>query len=197
MNLDLLTALTAFAFVTSITPGPNNLLLMSSGASFGVRRTIPHILGVALGFVFMLILVGFGLMKLFDQYPISYYVLKFSCAIYLIYLSAKIATAPSQESTLETDRNPLSFLEAASFQWINPKAWTMALTTVTVYAPSQSFNSLVIVAAIFGIINLPSVGIWAVLGQQLSRVLTNKIRFKTFNVTMALLLLMSLYPSFL
>jgi len=195
MNLELLTALIAFAFVTSITPGPNNLMLMSSGASFGIRRTIPHLFGVVLGFVFMLILVGFGLMKLFDQYPLSYDVLKFGCATYLIYLAVKVATAPAKDSSLETGRSPLSFLQAASFQWINPKAWTIALTTATVYAPSQSFNSSVVVAVIFGIINLPSVGVWAVLGQQLSRLLTSKIRFRAFNISMAFLLLVSLYPS--
>ena len=198
MNLDLLTALMAFAFVTSITPGPNNLMLMSSGASFGVKRTIPHILGVALGFVFMLIVVGFGIMQLFDRYPVSYSILNYGCAVYLIYLAAKIATATatSEQGEDTQGRDPMSFFQAVLFQWINPKAWTMALTAVTLYAPNRSIESLLIVATIFGIINLPSVGIWAVLGQQLSRVLTNSFRFKLFNLSMAILLLLSLYPAF-
>lgn len=196
MSFDLLIALTAFAFVASITPGPNNLMLMSSGASFGLRRTIPHILGAVVGFVFMLILVGFGLIKLFEQYPASYDVLKFACSIFLFYLAVKIARAAPLESTIEPDKNPLSFFGAAIFQWINPKGWTTALTIVTVYAPNQNIESLAIVAVIFGLINLPSASLWAVLGQQFSRVLTSKIRFKVFNIMMAGLLLISLYPSF-
>lgn len=169
---------------------------MSSGANFGIRRTVPHIFGVAIGFSFMLILVGFGLINILNQYPVSYDVLKYACLFYLLYLAAKIAMATPNGSTEESSSNPLSFLQAALFQWINPKAWTMALTTFTVYAPNQNLQSMLIVVAIFAIVNLPSVGVWAVLGQQLNRVLTNRLRFKAFNITMAALLLMSLYLSF-
>lgn len=197
MNVELLTALVAFAFVSSITPGPNNLMLMSSGANFGVWRTLPHMLGVGFGFAFMLILVGTGLIKIFEQYPLSYDLLKITSLIYLIYLSVKIALSAPQMSKTKSRRTPISFFQAALFQWINPKAWTMALTTFTVYAPNQNLQSILIVSAVFGIVNLPSVGVWAVLGQQLRRLLNSHTRLKAFNLTMAALLLGSLYPSFL
>jgi len=193
MTYELLTALAAFAFVTSITPGPNNLMLMASGANFGFRRTIPHMLGVGLGFVFMVVLIGAGLAQVFETYPISYQVLKVVSIAYLLYLAWKIATAaPPGEA--EQAGTPLTFLQAALFQWVNPKAWAMALTAVSAYAPSQSFGAIALVAVIFGLVNVPSVGSWTILGQQMRRLLSNPSRLRAFNVVMAVLLLGSLYP---
>ena len=194
MNSELLTALVIFAFVSSITPGPNNLMLMSSGANFGFQRTIPHMLGVGLGFVLMVFLVGIGLMQLFDSYPISYEILRISSVSYLLYLAFKIATSASPEAQHHNKATPFTFIQAASFQWVNPKAWTMALTAISVYSPSHSLESVAIVAAIFGVVNLPSVSAWTVLGQQLRRILSSNIRLRVFNLTMAALLLASLYP---
>ncbi len=193
MSFELITALVAFAFVTSITPGPNNLMLMASGANFGFRRTIPHMLGVGLGFVFMVVLVGAGLVQVFDAYPLSYTVLKVFSVAYLLYLAWKIATA-AQPKDAARGGTPITFIQAALFQWVNPKAWAMALTAVSVYAPSQSLGAIVLVAVVFGAINLPSVSSWTVLGQQMRRVLTNPDRLRAFNVTMAVLLVASLYP---
>lgn len=194
MNIEILTALTTFAFVSSITPGPNNLMLMSSGANFGFKLTIPHMLGVSLGFVLMVCLVGSGLIQIYDIYPITYQILKVFSVIYLVYLAFKIATSkPIDEQEISTAK-PFSFIQAVVFQWINPKAWTMALTAISVYAPSKSMESILLVGVIFGAINLPSVGIWTVLGQQLNRFLTSDIKLKIFNITMALLLIASLYP---
>ncbi len=193
MSLELITALAAFAFVTSITPGPNNLMLMASGANFGFRRTIPHMLGVGLGFVFMVVLVGAGLVQVFDAYPVSYTVLKVFSVAYLLYLAWKIATAAPPQDTARSG-TPITFVQAALFQWVNPKAWAMALTAVSVYAPSQSLGAIALVAVVFGAINLPSVSSWTVLGQQMRRVLTNRARLRAFNVTMAVLLVASLYP---
>ncbi|MEM6341932.1 MAG: LysE family translocator [Pseudomonadota bacterium] len=193
MTLELLTALVTFAFVSSITPGPNNLMLMASGANFGFRRTIPHMMGVGLGFVFMVILVGAGLVQIFDAYPVSYDVLKICSVIYLLWLAWKIARAAPIEKGAKTG-TPMTFLQAASFQWVNPKAWAMALTAVTVYTPDTTFAAILIVAVIFGAINLPSVGSWTLLGQQMARILTNPGRLVAFNWTMALLLMASLYP---
>jgi len=167
---------------------------MSSGAVFGFKRTIPHMLGVGLGFTFMIILVGIGLMKLFNNYPIMYQILKYLSISYLIYLAYKIATASKPDNSKKDKNKPISFLQAAAFQWVNPKAWTMALTAISVYSPSQQMESIIIVALIFGIVNLPSVSLWTVLGQQLSKVLSSDSRLRTFNFTMAGLLLMSLYP---
>ncbi|MEL7212391.1 MAG: LysE family translocator [Pseudomonadota bacterium] len=194
MTYDLLTALAAFAFVSSITPGPNNLMLMASGANYGVWRTLPHMLGVALGFVFMVILVGVGLIQIFDLFPVTYTVLKIVSVGYLLYLAWKIATAAAPNAT-EPTGTPMTFLQAAAFQWVNPKAWTMALTAISVYAaPSAGIWGIFLVGVIFGAINLPSVGLWAWMGQQLRKVLEGPRRLRTFNITMAVLLVASLYP---
>jgi len=193
MTYELLSALAVFAFVSSITPGPNNLMLMASGANFGFRRTIPHMLGVGLGFVFMVLLVGAGLVQVFDAYPFSHMVLKVVSVLYLLWLAWKIAhSAPSGSEVAKG--TPMTFLQAAAFQWVNPKAWTMALTAVTVYTPDTSIWAIAVVAAVFGAINLPSVSSWTLLGQQMARILTNPKRLTAFNWTMALLLVASLYP---
>ncbi|MBY6058381.1 LysE family translocator [Leisingera daeponensis] len=193
MTYELLTALALFAFVSSITPGPNNLMLMASGANFGFRRTIPHMLGVALGFVFMVLLVGAGLVQVFDALPVSYTVLKAVSVVYLLWLAWKIAhAAPVQAKGAEG--RPMTFLQAAAFQWVNPKAWAMALTAISAYTPDQTLTAILLVGVIFGAINLPSVGSWTVLGQQMARLLTSPRRLALFNWTMAVLLVASLYP---
>ncbi len=193
MTYDLLSALAAFAFVTSITPGPNNLMLMTSGANFGFRRTIPHMLGVGLGFVFMLVLVGTGLVGVFEAYPVSYTILKAVSVAYLLYLAWKIAMASAPGEAAGAAK-PMTFLQAALFQWVNPKAWAMALTAVTVYAPSQSIAAIGLVAIVFGLVNLPSVSSWTILGQEMRRFLNKPSRLRVFNVVMAILLIASLLP---
>lgn len=193
MTYDLFLALALFAFVSSITPGPNNLMLMASGANFGFRRTIPHMLGVALGFVFMVVLVGAGLVQVFDAFPISYTVLKVASVLYLLYLAWKIANAGPAEAS-GSSGTPMTFLQAAAFQWVNPKAWAMALTAISVYTPDQTLWAIFLVGAVFGAINLPSVGSWTILGQQMARFLTNPQRLTQFNWLMAVLLVASLYP---
>ena len=195
MTIDLLPALAAFAFVSSITPGPNNLMLMASGANFGFRRTVPHMLGIGIGFTLMVLLVGAGLIQVFDAYPISHQILKICSVIYLLYLAWKIANAaPATVNAGETEAKPITFLQAAAFQWVNPKAWSMALTAVTAYTPDTTLPAIALVALVFGVINLPSVSIWTVMGQQMARILTNPARMVAFNWTMAGLLVASLYP---
>ena len=193
MPYELLTALVTFAFVSSITPGPNNLMLMASGANFGFVRTIPHMLGVGLGFVLMVFLVGLGLAQVFTSYPISHVILKTASVVYMLYLAWKIATA-APAGTADSTGTPMTFLQAAAFQWVNPKAWTMAVTAVTVYTPDTSLLSIVLVAAVFGAVNLPCVSSWTTLGQQMARILTNTTRLRIFNDAMAALLVASLYP---
>ncbi|MHC0054360.1 LysE family translocator [Actibacterium sp. D379-3] len=193
MTYDLITALAAFAFVSSITPGPNNLMLMASGANFGFRRSIPHMLGIAIGFTVMVVLVGIGLAQIFDAVPVSYTLLRIFSVAYLLYLAWKIANAGAPEAARTTGR-PFTFLQAALFQWVNPKAWAMALTAISVYAPAQDLRAVTLVALTFGLINLPSVSTWTILGQQMRRFLTGPLRLRLFNVTMALLLVASLYP---
>ncbi|WP_298849381.1 LysE family translocator [uncultured Ruegeria sp.] len=193
MTYDILLALITFAFVTSITPGPNNLMLMASGANFGFRRSIPHMLGIGIGFTFMVLLVGAGLVQVFDRYPVSYTVLKVVSVVYLLYLAWKIAHAAPAKSA-EATGTPMTFLQAAAFQWVNPKAWAMALTAVTAYTPNQTLYAIALVALVFGAVNLPSVSTWTFLGQQMARILTNPRRLVVFNWTMAVLLVASLYP---
>ncbi|MGI9389717.1 MAG: LysE family translocator [Boseongicola sp.] len=185
--------LATFAFVTSITPGPNNLMLMASGANFGFRRTIPHMLGVALGFVFMAFLMGIGLAELFEKFPWLHTVLTVVSIIYLLWLAWKIAHAAPPEPGAAKG-TPLTFIQAAAFQWVNPKAWAMALTAVTIYAPGDTALAILAVAVVFGAINLPSVSTWCLLGQGMQRILTDDRRLSLFNWTMASLLVLSLYP---
>ena len=193
MTYDLLLALTLFAFVSSITPGPNNLMLMASGANFGFRRSVPHMLGIGVGFVVMLVMLGAGLVRVFDALPMLHLALKWVSLAYLAWLAWKVArAAPLTESA--SAGQPMTFWQAAAFQWVNPKGWAMALTAITVYAPGQTLQSVVQVALIFGAINLPSVSSWTVLGQQMARFLTSPARRTAFNWTMAGLLIASALP---
>lgn len=195
MTLELLTGLAGFALVTSITPGPNNLMLLSSGANFGFRRSLPHMLGISLGFAAMTALVGIGVIEIFERWPWVRQGMLAATLIYLVYLAWRIATAAAPGDTGVQGR-PMSCLAAAGFQWINPKAWVMALTAVTVYTEHRALGEVLLVALVFGLINLPSVGVWTVLGQQLRRLLRSPRRLRVFNVCMALLLLVSVYPAF-
>ena len=194
MTLELYIALLSFAFVSVITPGPNNLMLMASGLNFGWRRSIPHMFGVGLGFPLMLLLVGLGLVQVFETYPILKQVMTVCSILYLIYLAWNVANAaPAKEGPAVG--KPLTLFQATSFQWVNPKAWTMALTAITIYAPDRSVWTIGAVALAFGAVNLPSVSTWTVLGQQMKRVLTNPNRLRAFNWTMATLLLATLWPA--
>jgi len=197
MTLEWFTALATFAFVSSVTPGPNNLMLMASGANFGFRRTLPHMLGVSIGFTVMLTLVGIGLAQLFEQIPLAYTILKFVGTAYLLFLAFKIATATSIGSDTKANAKPFTFIQAALFQWVNVKAWTMALTAMTLYASSQELSSYVAVALVFGTINIPSISLWTVLGMKVREFLTSEFKLRAFNITMAVLLVLSLAPTVL
>ena len=195
MTQELFLGLCGFALVSSITPGPNNLMLMASGTNFGFARTLPHMLGVSIGFVVMTVLIGLGLAQVFVRFPITYTVLKVGSVVYLVYLAWKIATASAPESKASATAKPFSFLQACLFQWVNPKAWTMALMSVTAYVPAEHpMLGLVIVAVVFGAINLPTVGLWAFLGVQMRQFLQDPVKLRTFNIIAALTLLASLYP---
>lgn len=193
MSHEILIALVGFAFVSSITPGPNNLMLLASGANYGLRRTVPHMLGVSLGHAFMIFLVGAGLMGVFDAYPVAYTVLKVVSVAYLLFLAWKIVNAGAPRGQSRSGR-PLTFLQAAAFQWVNPKGWAMALTAISVYLPAPGLEGVIFAAVVFAMVNLPSVSFWAVLGKQAQRVLTNPARLRAFNITMGVLLVGSLYP---
>jgi len=195
MNTDLLATLVLYALVMSVTPGPNNLMLMASGANFGILRTVPHMLGVSIGFVVLAIAVGMGLVQVFDRYPVSHTILKVASVVYLVYLAWKFGTAKGGigEAANPADR-PMTFLQACAFQWVNPKAWAMALTAITAYTADHSLAGVALVAVVFGIVNLPSVGLWALAGHAVRRILTEPWRMRLFNITMAVLILATLWP---
>ena len=193
MNPNLFIGLISFAFVTSITPGPNNLMLIASGANFGLRRSLPHMLGISLGHALMVVLVGLGLAGLFDLYPAAKTALKFAAVVYMLWLAWKTAHAAAPAERTATAR-PLTFLQAAAFQWVNPKAWAMALGAISAYAQGPGLAPVVLVAVIFPCVNFPSIAVWAKAGEQMRHFLTNPNRLKVFNWTMAALLVLSLWP---
>lgn len=196
MTYEILLALAFFAFVTVFSPGPNNLMLMASGANFGLRRSVPHLLGVATGFPLMIVLVGLGVMQLFDAYPISHTILKVLSVIYMLWLAWKIAhAAPPKDA--DTDARPLTYLQAAAFQWVNPKAWSMALGAITLYATTRDFVAIIAVAGTYMLIGSFSATSWTVLGTGIRRLLDKPGRLTVFNWSMAALLLASLAPAFL
>lgn len=194
-SVDLLAAFILFAFVSSITPGPNNTMLLASGVNFGVRRTIPHAMGVSIGFMAMVLAVGLGLGEVFKAWPSLYTVLRYAGAAYLLYLAWKIANAGPVGAAASQGSKPFGFWAAAAFQWVNPKAWVMAVGAITTYTPAQGYvTNVVVIAALFALVNLPSVGIWVMFGSALRSVLQNPRWLMLFNVLMALLLVISLYP---
>jgi threonine/homoserine/homoserine lactone efflux protein len=194
MTVDLFLALVGFAFVTSVTPGPNNLMLLASGVNFGFRRSIPHMLGIGSGFVLMVVLVGLGLGKIFETYPIIYSGLRYVGGAYMLWLAWKIAHAgPVGEG--KGRGVPMTFAQAALFQWVNPKAWVMAITAIAAYTvPANYVWSVLLVGLIFGAVNVPSVSTWTLFGTALKHVLNEPRTLRIFNVTMALLLVASLAP---
>ncbi|OED46708.1 hypothetical protein ACH42_03555 [Endozoicomonas sp. (ex Bugula neritina AB1)] len=193
MSFEILTALLLFAFVSSITPGPNNMMLMASGANWGLMRSLPHMLGVGIGFFLMVVVVGIGVMQLFELYPLSYKILQVVSVIYLLYLAYKISNAKSPE--VKDKGKPITFMQAVLFQWVNPKAWTMAVTSISLYAPDRDFTSIAFVALVFGLVNFPSISAWAILGHHIQKWLCTPVRLKVFNWSMAGLLVASLLPS--
>lgn len=195
MPLELLGAFVLFAFVTSITPGPNNMMLLASGVNFGIRRTIPHMLGISIGFLLLVVAVGLGLHQLFERIPATYTALRYAGGAYLLYLAWKIARSGAPEAKGENAAKPMTFLQAAAFQWVNPKAWVMAVGVIATYTPQAGFfANLVIATVVCGIVNLPSIGIWVTFGTALRRVLHKPWAIRAFNISMALLLVASLYP---
>ena len=136
MPLDTFLALIVYAFVTSVTPGPNNMMLMASGVNFGFVRTIPHMVGIALGFFVLLLAVGFGLGAFLLAFPAAETGLKIASIVYLLWLAWKIATSRSIGAG-EVSAKPLTWLQAAAFQWVNPKAWAMALVSMGAYPNAE------------------------------------------------------------
>lgn len=194
MSVDLLLGFAVYAFVTSITPGPNNTMLLVSGANFGFRSTIPAILGVNLGFSAMVLAVGLGIGSVFTGLPILHDLLRYGGAAYLAYLAWKIARSGAM-SAGSVGGQPLGFVQMAGFQWVNPKAWIMAIGAVATYTPQDRFfANILTVTLVYLVINAPCIVAWAGIGTALRGVLGNSRFLRLFNLVMALLLLASLYP---
>lgn len=192
---DMLGPLVTFALATSITPGPNNIMLTASGANFGFRRTIPHMLGITIGFTVMVLAIGLGLSEIFEAFPVIHQLLRYGGAAYLLYLAYRIATAaPTTADTARAAGRPLTFLQAALFQWVNPKGWMMAVGAISAYTTvgGDLVQESFVIAGVFGVICLPAVALWAGLGAVVGRLLQTNWALRAFNFTMALLLVASL-----
>lgn len=195
MSTELFLALLTFAFVSSVTPGPNNFMLMASGVHFGFRRTLPHMFGIAGGFASLLLAVGFGLGALIHAYPALETAMKVASAAYLAWLAWKIAFSRSLGDKAGASARPMTFMEAAAFQWVNPKAWAMALVAMGAYvSASAPVLSVLVVALAFTLVNFPSVSIWTLFGMGLRRFLADERRLRAFNLAMGLLLLLTIWP---
>lgn len=194
MPSETLLAFITYAFVTSVTPGPNNTMLLASGLNYGFVRSLPHVLGISIGFAVMVMGVGAGLGRLFEAYPSLYTVLRIVGGAYLMYLAWQIATAAPMGDASAHGR-PFGFWKAAGFQWVNPKAWIMAIGAITAYLPAGgSMQAVVVLSLLFALVNAPSVTVWVTFGTTLRRWLTDLRHLRVFNVSMAIMLVLSLYP---
>jgi threonine/homoserine/homoserine lactone efflux protein len=196
MQSSLLLSLMAFAVASSITPGPNNLMLLASGANYGFRRSIPHMLGIGIGFIVMMVVIGLGVGQMLQASPRIYTGLRVISVLYMGWLAWRIATGgPVDSSPGNPHAKPMTFLQAVLFQWVNPKAIAMALAATATYTdPSRYAESLLVVALVFGSINLPCVSVWAGFGVALRNWLKDPARLRLFNVGMAVLLVVSFLP---
>jgi threonine/homoserine/homoserine lactone efflux protein len=198
MSHSLFVAFLMFALVMFFTPGPNNIMLLSSGLTYGFRRTIPHIAGITVGFAFMVAAVGLGLGTIFIAYPVLQTILKYAGAAYLIYLAYQIGMAEPEAPEKDHSRGPMTFWGAAMFQWVNAKGWVMVIGTITAYAAIANFPWNILIQTVISLaMGAVSTVVWALFGTALRPILTSRTAVRAFNIVMALLLLASLYPVFM
>lgn len=194
--LSWLIAVSVFAISSAFSPGPNNLMLLASGTTFGVRRTLPHIAGVAVGFPAMTLVIGVVLGGAFSAYPMIHTILKVAGIGYMLYLAWK--TALSRVAVEErTAARPLTFLEAALFQWVNPKAWVMATGAIAAYTGATGdtvFGQLGWLTLVFLITGIGSASTWAAAGSWIARWLHTPRHIAIFNLTIAVLLVLAILP---
>ncbi len=187
-----------FAIVSTITPGPNNGMLMASGLNHGVKLSIPHFLGIITGFPLMVLAVGLGVASIFENYPILNLILKIIGSAYLSFLAYKIGTTTSLQNSTNSNE-PFTFIQAALFQWINPKAWVMATSAMVTYTVSSEayLNQVVSISLIFFLFGSPCIFLWLWFGNSLKKIIKNSDLFKTLNIFVALLLASTLVPIFI
>ena len=197
MTNDLFLALVVFAAIAAFTPGPNNTILMASGINYGFRQSLPMIFAVGLGFPLMIACAGLGLGKIFEIIPQLYSILKYVGAAYMLWLAWKIATAKPSSDERNLDAKPLTFLQGAAFQWINPKGWIAAITALSAYTlASDYYFGVVAVVATFVLMGFTSAATWALFGVFLKDVMGNPKWFRIINYALAILLVLSLVPMF-
>ena len=194
MDLPTILSFTLFATVSAFTPGPNNIMLAASGANFGFRATLPHIIGVSAGFISLVIAAGFGLANLFTVFPNLYNILKIISFMFLIYLAWRIGSAGRVQNRRPTE--PLRFWQAAVFQLINPKGVSVIISSVTAYTSSATAlaSEVFVLFVVFSLVTIGSTLTWTLFGLVIRQVLNTKKRLRLFNVAMASLLLASLLP---
>ncbi|GAC1336604.1 MAG: LysE family translocator [Acetobacteraceae bacterium] len=187
----------AFATAMAATPGPNNTMVTASGANFGFRRTVPHMLGIAAGFPVMLVALALGAGAPLQAWPWLHQALQGIGVLYLLWLAWRIATSrPNAAGPGGARRSPMTFLQAALFQWVNPKAWIVAAGAVVTYTAQGSalLTQVAVLAALFAIVTLPAVAFWTSVGVGAARLLRSERALRLFNLAMAGLLLLSLLP---
>ncbi len=193
--MELILAIALFAFSSGITPGPNNIMLMTSGVNFGIKPSLPHLAGISLGFPCMVLAIGLGLSTIFQAYPILHTIIKYVGIIYLLYLAWLIANSNSKMEGKQTSK-PLTFLQAAAFQWVNPKGWIMAVGAVATFTHiNQPLTPQIFtIASVFLSVAFPCAIVWLGFGVALKRLLKNQQQQRWFNISMALLLVLSIIP---
>lgn len=195
MTADYLVALATFCFISAMTPGPNNIMLMASGINYGVRRTLPHAAGVILGWPLMLLLVALGLGRVFEMWPPAYLLLKVVSGLYMLWLAWRIASASPFEGDETGASEPMSFMSAAAFQWVNGKAWIMAVSSIAAFATAGNYGASVAAVVIcFALCAVISSTSWMLFGAGLRRILTDPRHFRGINILLALTLVASLWP---
>jgi len=195
MSAELWLAASLFALASLITPGPNNTMVLSSGVNFGLRRTLPHLLGICIGFGLMQVLVGLGLHGVLGRYPVLLQGLRYVGGAYMLWLAWKLATSRTAPGALPANARPLGFWGAAAFQWVNPKAWVMCMTAMTAYLPvDATLAQVLLLGGLFLVLGLPCVGSWAAFGSSMRQFLQDPRKLRLFNIAMALALVASLVP---
>ena len=183
-----------FCLVTSITPGPNNIMLMSSGLNHGVLKTVPHISGIIVGFPLMVAALGFGLGTLFLNYPVIHQVIKITGISYLLFLAWKIANT-SNANVGKHLKEPLTFMQAAAFQWLNPKAWVIAIGAIATFTTVGNIEiQVIIIVFTYLFVGAFSMGLWLLMGASLQKILRSQKQLQVFNIVMAILLVLSIVP---
>ena len=195
MSQQLTIAFVLFAIVAAFTPGPNNAMVLASGLNFGFRRTLPHVAGIAIGFGIVVLIAGFGLGAVFKSMPLLYAALKYGGPAYLVYLAWRIATSGGIDDKDSQRGEPLSFIGAMLFQWVNVKGLIAAISSVAIYSAIAPYPyNVLFLGAVFGLVGFVSAAAWALFGASLRGLLSTPRAVRIFNVTMAVLLVASLYP---